>query len=340
MMDRPIPGADEAVSRSCGHRFGRAADHDLGCDVDVVSRPLVAVDHGPGRHRAGNCRADTHEYVVVEMVKPTGRRGRLKKLAIVVIVIAAVLVAADFGLASAAEYQVSKGMRTELNLADDPSVTIHGFPFTTQALSGSFKDVTVMASHMPVQDKLRDAQINVELRNVQVGASELLSGHVSTVKIGQVDGSVQIQAADVGRLLGINDLQVVPQTLNTALGVVTAGAVPNQYTDGQRAGAELTGTVDIAGQQTKVSVFGLIELVNGSIVVSPKRLEVSNNMISGPLASTVENQVMSRFNLTLNPSELPLPFTVRATGVVVYPGSLTVQGTATNVVLNNNGSGF
>lgn len=273
------------------------------------------------------------------MMQPRGRQGRVKKLVIVVIVIAAVLVAGDFGLAATAEYQVSKKMRTELSLTDDPSVTIHGFPFITQALAGNYSDVSVIATHVPVQDKLRNVEVDADLRNVHVGLSDLLSGHVSSVRIAEVDGRVQIQAADVGRMLGINDLQIIPQTLNTVLGVVAAAAQPNQFTNGQRAGVELTGTVDIAGQLTKVSVFGLIELVNGSIVISPKKLDLSNNLISGPVAGIVGQQVLSRFTLTLSPSELPLPFTVQATGVVVFPGALSVQGTARNVALNS-GGGF
>jgi hypothetical protein len=274
-------------------------------------------------------------------MEPRGRRSRVKKVVITVIVLVAVLVGADFGLAAAAEYQVSKKMRSELSLTDDPSVDIHGFPFITQALAGDYSDISVNASHVQVQDKLRDVEVDTDLRNVHVGLSDLLSGHVSSVRIDEVDGRVQIQAADVGRLLGINDLQIIPQSVTTVLGVVAASATHNgqPVPDGQRAGVELSGTVDIAGQQTKVSVYGLIELQGGSIVVSPKKLDVSNSLVSGPVAGIVEQQVLSRFNLTLSPGELPLPFTVRPTAVFVAPDALTVQGTATNVVLNS-GSSF
>ncbi|HEY0805537.1 MAG TPA: DUF2993 domain-containing protein, partial [Pseudonocardiaceae bacterium] len=76
----------------------------------------------------------------------------MKITVIVVVVLASLLVGADYGLAAAAEYQVSKKMRTNLNLANDPSVNIHGFPFITQALAGDYQDITVNATGVPAKN--------------------------------------------------------------------------------------------------------------------------------------------------------------------------------------------
>lgn len=267
----------------------------------------------------------------------------MKKFVIILIVVVAVLLTADFGLAAAAEYQVSKRMRAELGLAADPSVDIHGFPFITQAIAGDYSDISVNAIGVPARNTLRDLEVDADLRHVHVGLSDLLSGNVQQVRIDEVDGQVQIKASDVGRLLNIPDLTITPQSLDTILGV---GADEAQQAREKQtgddtstvAGLELTGTVDIAGQRTTVSAYGLISLANGDITITPKKVELANSLVSGPLSSTIEQQLLPRFGVTLRPSELPLPFTVQPTGVQVGNGTLIVQGTAHNIVLNSGSS--
>lgn len=277
---------------------------------------------------------------------------RVKTTVIVVIVLIGLLVGADYGLAAAAEYQVSKRMRSELNLAADPSVDIHGFPFITQALAGDYSDISVDAIGVPVQNKLRDLEVDADLHHVRVPLSNLLSGNVQSLKVDEVDGQVKIKATDVGRMLNIPDLAITPVSLDTILGAGADQAQqqkdqnnPNNQSSqsGQQertvSGTELTGTVLFAGQQTKVSVYGILSIVNGGIQVKPEKLDLSNNFISGALSSVISQEVLGMFAVTLSPSELPLPFTVQATGVQVENGALIVQGTAHNVVVNSGSSG-
>lgn len=271
---------------------------------------------------------------------------RIKKIVIVLVVIVGVLVAADFGVAAAAEYQVSKKMRTELGLADDPAVDIHGFPFITQALAGDYSDISIDATGVPARNTLRDLEVDVDLHNVRVPLSELLSGSVQTLRVDEVDGSVQIKASDVGRLLNIPDLTINPVSLDFIDGYGTdeKQQETDKQTGGQpqQAGLELTGTVAFAGQQTKVNAYGVIQLVNGNIEIIPKKLELSNSLLSGTISTAIEQALLPHFAFTLKPSDLPLPFAVQVTGVQVNSGTLEVDGKAKNVVLtagSNYGSG-
>jgi hypothetical protein len=271
-------------------------------------------------------------------VAPGVSKG-LKRTLITLIVLVIVLVAADYGAAAAAEYQVSKKMRAQLNLSDDPSVDIHGFPFITQALAGDYSDISVNATGIPVKNTMRDLEIDADLHDVRVGLGDLLSGNARSVSIDEVDGQVQIKASDLGRLLGIPDLAISPQSLDTVQG---AGSDQAQQDQMQQSGATLTGkaglsldgTVDIAGQQTKVTVFGLISVSGGGITVKPTSLQVSNDLISGPIPQAVQQLVLGHFAYTFKPSDLPLPFTVQPTGVQVQDGALVVQGVAHNVTLS------
>lgn len=265
---------------------------------------------------------------------------------ITVVVLAGVLVAADYGLAAAAEYQVSKEMKQQLKLASDPSVNIHGFPFITQALAGDYSDITVDATGVPVNNTLRDLEVDADLHHVRVPLSSLLSGNVSSVKVDEVDGQVQIKASDIGRLLGLPDLTINPVSLDTVSGAGAQNAQtqreqqqnpgdPNPMA--QEAGVELTASINLAGQKTQVNAFGIISLSGGAVVITPKNLQLSNGMVSGSIPDSILQNFLPTFKTALNSKNLPLPFAVQATGVQVQSGAVIVQGKADNLVLSSSG---
>jgi hypothetical protein len=263
---------------------------------------------------------------------------------VVLIVLVGVLVAADYGLAAAAEYQVSQKMRTELNLADDPSVDIHGFPFITQALAGDYSDITINATGVPAKNTLRDLEVDADLHNVRVKLSDLLSGNVSSVRVDEVDGQVKVKASDIGRLLNLPDLTINPVSLDTVLGVGAQDALRQQEQEQNpgvtnpltsEAGVELTASIDLAGEKTSVNAFGVISLSNGGIVIMPKKLQLSNGLVSGTLPDSILQGFSHLFQAELSSKSLPLPFAVQATGVEVENGALVVQGKADNILLSS-----
>src|ERR1041384_1022558 len=92
--------------------------------------------------------------------KKKSRRGKF--LIITVIVLGVLLVAADFALAAAGEYQIAQRMREKLQLSEDPAVRINGFPFTLQALRGDYQHVEIRAYGVPIKDE----QQGVDLRDL------------------------------------------------------------------------------------------------------------------------------------------------------------------------------
>ena len=275
----------------------------------------------------------------------------VKITVITVLVLVGALVGADYGLAAAAEYQVSKKMRTELNLTSDPSVDIHGFPFITQALAGDYRDIAIDAAGVPVNSQLRDLEIAADLHDVRVKLSDLLAGNVQQVKVAEVDGQVKVKSTDIGRVLRIPDLSVNPVSLDTVLGTGAqdtedakdhiqdpggsdSGSGPDQLAG--KAGVEMSGTIDLAGERTKVNAFGVISLSDGAVVITPKKLQLTNGLVSGDLPDGLLQSFAHLFQVRLSSSNLPLPFTVRATGVDVQSGAIVVGGTANNIVLSAN----
>jgi hypothetical protein len=266
----------------------------------------------------------------------------VKVTVITVLVLVGVLLAADYGLAAAAEYQVSKKMRTQLDLSSDPSVDIHGFPFITQAISGDYRDIAINAVGIPVGN-LKELEIDADLRGVREPLSDILSGNISTIKVDEVDGEVKVKATDIGRLINLPDLTINPVSLDTVLGAGAQDAEDQQdqlqdpgNTDpiASKAGLEMSATINLAGQQTKVNAFGVISLSDGAVVIAPKKLQLSNGLVSGDIPDSLLQGFASAFKVKLSSSQLPLPFTVRATGVAVQSGAVVVQGKADDVVIN------
>jgi hypothetical protein len=265
----------------------------------------------------------------------------VRRLLIIVVVVVAVLVAADFGTAAAAEYQISKQMRSELNLTSDPSVDIKGFPFFTQALSGDYKDISVSANGVAVNNTLRDLEIDADLKNVRIPFSDVLSGNFSALTVDEVDGQVQIKASDLGRLIGIPDLSITPESLDFIEGYGNDEKVQQQQqvtnnTNTTQAGIGLSGSVNIAGVDTTVTAYGLISIdsSDNAIVVKPTKLELTNSSITGPIPDAIQQPILKQFTHTFSRNSLPLPFSVTPVGVQVQSGTLIVQGIAKNIRFN------
>jgi hypothetical protein len=272
----------------------------------------------------------------------------VRRLLIIVIVVVAVLVAADFGVAAAAEYQISKKMRTELNLTSDPSVDIKGFPFITQALGGDYQDISVSAQGVPVGNTLRDLGVSADLKNVRIPFSDVLSGNFSALTVDEVDGQVQINASDLGRLIGVPDLTINPESLDFIQGFgvdeknqqiqqqqqANGNDTTPMYT---QAGIDLTGTINIAGASTKVDAYGLISIEGTDIVIKPTKLQLSNSSITGPIPDAIEAPILKQLTYTFHRNSLPLPFAVTPVGVQVQGGNggaLIVQGVAKNISIS------
>ncbi len=271
-----------------------------------------------------------------------GRRARRWVIALVVLVL--LLVGADFGAAAYAEHMISQKARTQLQLTDDPSVTIHGFPFLTQALGGDYSHISVSAAGVPVGDKLQDVALNAELEDVTAPLSDLTNGNTKAITIGKLTGAVTIKAADLARVAPldkIKDLRIEPATTdyveNGDSGQGEPTPTPTTTTEGQAdqdessTGVRISGHLQFAGKDLEIFCFAMIEAdaKDGAINFLPKRLQFGNDQETTVVPSAVQKALMPNFNASINTKDLPL--SVTPTGVRVQSGSVTIKGEATNV---------
>lgn len=292
--------------------------------------------------------------VTPQQGRKRGRRG--KRIVIVLVVLLGLLVGADFAAAAFAEHTVSQQAREQLGLAQDPAVTVHGFPFATQALSGEYDHISVSADGVPVQDVLRDVSLSAELRDVKAPLSDLAGGNVQAITIGDLEAQVTLKASDIARvppLTNIEDLRIDPSSesyvrngegtdpdagnaTDDGEGGSGADGEGDQQQDDSTAGVRLAGKVQIAGERMEIFAFAIIELDGTTIRITPHRLQFGNDQETTVVPKDVQRALLPNFEADINTGQLP--FTVTPTAVHVDSGSITVKGEATNVRFSSTGT--
>ncbi|WP_431917740.1 LmeA family phospholipid-binding protein [Amycolatopsis tucumanensis] len=278
------------------------------------------------------------------------RRGRrARRIVISLVVLLALLVGADFGLAAYAEHTVSQKAREQLKLSDDPSVTIHGFPFTTQAIGGDYGHISLSASGVPIKD-LQDVGVTADLYDVTAPLSDLVNGNTDAIDIGRLEAQVTIKASDINKvdpLTKVDDLRIEPSSIeyvetgqDADSGTDSGSGGDQQGQDGtteeeqdkSRAGIRISGYVQIAGQQLEIFCFAMIELHGTAIDIVPKRLQYGNDKETTVVPEAVQQALLPNFKATIDTGNLP--FEVTPTAVQVNSGSVTIKGEAKNVTFS------
>nr|WP_239028718.1 DUF2993 domain-containing protein [Pseudonocardia acidicola] len=253
-------------------------------------------------------------------------------MVIALLVLVGVLLAVDYGAAAAAESAVSKQMRQQLGLADDPSVRINGFPFLTQAISGDYSSVDITADRIRI-GQLQDVQVRSQLRDVQAPLSELLGSGPRTLRVQNAEGTLRISADDLARLSGVDKLQIQNIDEQALQQAVKDGGDTSLASIDPDSAARLVGTTRVLGQDMQVSVIAVLQLSGRQIQVVPRDIRVGQPGSATPqaLPPPVQTALRAMFTVQLDPGKLPL--NVTATRLRARDGTLEISGFATGLVL-------
>jgi LmeA-like phospholipid-binding len=260
----------------------------------------------------------------------------MRRLVIALLVLVGLLLVADFGTAALAESAVSRQMRAQLALADDPSVRINGFPFLTQAVAGEYSSVDVEAKRISL-GQLRELAVRAQLRDVQAPLPMLLGAGPKTLQVRVAEGTVRIPANDVQRLLpGVQKLRIETVDEGALERAIDDGAdITIGDIDPDRA-VRLVGTSDLLGRDTEVAVIAVLELVDGQIRIVPRDIRLGEQ--DAPTIPAAAQQSLQRlFTLRIDPGSLPLqvtPTKLRATP----DGVLELSGRARDLTLGGSSS--
>ena len=255
----------------------------------------------------------------------------MRRLIVILVVLLGLAVAADYGSAALAESAVSRQMRGELGLVDDPAVRINGFPFLTQALSGTYSSIDVVATRIPY-GSFKELEINAELHDVSAPLSMMLGSGPKSITAATAEGIVKINAKDLQRLIpAAKKVRIENVDENTLEEAVRKGADPSVATMSTERTARLVGTVDFFGQTAEIAVLATLRLDKGKADIVPVDARLSDGT-GLPVPGSVLRQILDLFRVPLVTGDLPL--TVTADRFQAKDGTLQISGRARNLTLD------
>ena len=171
-----------------------------------------------------------------------------RRAVIALVVIVGLLVVADRVAVASADHVVATRIQTDQGLAQRPHVSIHGFPFLTQAIGGRYDDVTLTLhdlreGHVPVHT------LTVDLRGVHVPLGAVTSQHLTRVPVDRATASV---------LLSYGDLN----------GYFSGQQRLLQFSEGAGGQIEVTLSTSVAGRRASVSGSGRIDVRGSDLVLA------------------------------------------------------------------------
>ena len=234
----------------------------------------------------------------------------MRRLVIFLIVLVGLLVAADRIACIVAQREIGKQIQSSAEVSRRPGVTVHGFPFLTQALRGRYSRIDADLSDLTVEGGLTVDSVHVELRGLRVKLAEVTGGSVSDVPVDSARSVATVSYAALAEAARAN----VPDKNLT----VKFSPAPNNLLaiDGDYAGPAL---------KAKVSVQAEVSVKNGRLVVGLQQSTLAQ------LPTAIRAQLNSLVGDGYQLPRLPLGFEAKA--VTVGPSGITVTASATSVNL-------
>jgi len=231
-------------------------------------------------------------------------RSRWPSWVITLVIVLALLVAADRVALLVAERAAAKTLQSSQHLDRAPSVSIAGFPFLTQLAAGHFDKVTLAASDLTVGRAgrtVRISKVTVDLHGAHA-ARDLSSVHADTAS-----ATAAISYSDLSATLGVPLAYGGPSA--DGVGRITARK-----------------SVSIAGQQFSAAVAAEARIVDGSLrFVSP---QVSVDGVGGAaVPQPVIDLLSSVFGDAIALTHLPFGLTVRSVTADARAVRITLAGT-------------
>jgi hypothetical protein len=229
----------------------------------------------------------------------------MRRLVIAVGILAVLLVVADRVGAVVAARAVSKQVQNASETPNQPEVDVNGFPFLTQAFGGKYRDIRVKLDDLTA-GPLHQVKVDARLRGVHAPLSEVANGHLDSVPVDDVDGTVAVPYDQLARASGVPGLTIQPG-------------------DG---GLKLSGQFSVLGQSISASAVAKVTIgANGVLVVTASDPQVTGANAPAGLITALIDQLSFR----VDPRRLPLG--LRITGVDAGSDALTVHASGHNVVL-------
>jgi hypothetical protein len=223
----------------------------------------------------------------------------MRKFLIALLVVVAVLVAADRVAAAVAGHEIANRVAAAYNLPAKPSVSVQGFPFLTQVASGDYQAIDVSMASVRA-DGGQVNNLDARFTGVHAPLRDLLGHGTSGI------------TADAVSATGVVPFSTVRSRVPAGVHVSPDGS-----------DLKLSGTVTYFGASVPVSADATLDVRGSDVVVSPQTVTVAHGI------SVPASLVAGRFGFDIPVTGLPLHLKVNS--VSVSPGGVRVGASASNV---------
>ena len=233
------------------------------------------------------------------------RKPRSRTVMIVVISVLAVLallIAGDRVANVVAQNAIATALQTELSTPSKPEVDIGGFPFVTQAVSGSFSSVQVTADNASV----RSGETTVEIAHIDATLTDITAtDRYTNVVAGHGEATALVDWASVSALAG----QEV------------------SYADDGRM------RVDFSVPIGRLSIDGYItgrpelNVDDQTITITDPDVALASVNVPQAVVDAVSRVVLRPFPIA------DLPYDIKVTGLTVQPDGVSLSGIGQNIPL-------
>ena len=227
----------------------------------------------------------------------------MRRLVLVLLILLAVLVAADRITLRLAEQAVATQARQGAGLTSTPTVKVHGFPFLTQALRGRYGRIEVAAQDLD-HGGVRVSRLTATLYGARIPLGEALAGGVTTIPVAGLDATAIVTFADLAHRSRVVGLTIVPE-----------GDL-----------VRVTGRVTVLRQTVQVSALSSVSLRTGRIAVTARSVRVLGQSTPG-----LVNALAGALDLLVPIGDLP--FDLHLTGLRVTPEGLLLTARSGPTVL-------
>lgn len=224
-----------------------------------------------------------------------------KFLVVLLILLAALVVVADIGARSFAQSTLSERLAQQMDMSEEPDVSIEGWAFLPQVLSGTYTEVNIDAASATMSGVTVE-QVEATASDVEAPLSDLMNE--PDVVAGQVDGSF-----------------VVPYTYFNPY-------LPEGMTIGTEEGdARISGELALTELGRSIPVSSGVEFtVDGDVLtVTPVDIQI------GDLPLDLGDQVADALGFSAQVPELPLGLSV--TEMEATSSGLRITGTGSDIPL-------
>jgi hypothetical protein len=223
-----------------------------------------------------------------EPSKDSGRPYRLSQrgrtaIEVVIFVTAVFLLGwgADALARTGAEAVLARNIQSATGVSEPPVVTVRGSAFLPQVVRGAYNEVDVTTRGI-TSGPLRIDQVDSQLLDVRVPFHDVLVQDIRRVGIGRSMEDVTLRYEDLNAYFN-------------------ATGRPLQLAPAEDDQTQLTGTVDVLGQQIDVRANVTLSVVDETLRITPRQINTGNSALSR--ASRL--LLGQRLNLTVPLGTLP-----------------------------------